>query len=118
MRDLPEPELHAADAVLHRIAYEVQHCEVILRGIETAVAEMIANRRAESGSHALQDIDLLGQSLADIATCLTGMADQLGSTPPVDARRLLAPLRLDDLYQRLGGKVAMELRPEERIALF
>ena len=118
MRDLPDPQVHTARDVLQRAAVEVQRCEVILRGIETAVAPMIARQRGSGGSPALQDIDLLGQSLADIATCLAGLAGQPGADAEIDARSLLAPLRLDDLYQRLGGRVAVGLRPEDRIALF
>ncbi|MDT8856018.1 hypothetical protein RNZ50_13550 [Paracoccaceae bacterium Fryx2] len=118
MRPCPEPQVQSAGDVLARAALEVQRCEVMLRRIETAVAPMIAAERREGCSHALQDIDLLGQSLADIATCLTGVAGQLPPGASVDARSLLAPLRLDDLCQRLGGLMAVDLRPEERIALF
>ena len=118
MRDLQAPRIHTARDVLCRTAVEVQRCEVILRGIEAAVAPMIAAHHGQSSSHALQDIDLLGQSLADLATCLTGLAAQLGDQAEVDTHRLLAPLRLDDLYLRLGGREAVDLRPEERIALF
>lgn len=118
MRDLQDTRRHPAGDVLDRAAVEVQRCEVILRRVETAVAPMIVASCGQTSSHALQDIDLLGQSLADLATCLSGLAAQLGSGAEVDLRRLLAPLRLDDLYQRLGGQVVLDLSPADRIALF
>lgn len=118
MRALADPRMHPARAVLVRMAVEVQRCEVILRGIETAVAPMIAAPGGPSNSHALQDIDLLGQSLADLAICLTGIAAQLDGGVEVDVHRLLDPLRLDDLHRRLGGRAAVDLSPAERIALF
>ena len=118
MRNLPDPDLHSARDVLERTAVEVQRCEVILRGIETAVGPMMIGACDRSSSHALQDIDLLGQSLADLATCLSGIAAQLGGQDRIDMQRLLAPMRLDDLYCRLGGRVAPDLSPQERVALF
>lgn len=118
MRHLETNRIHSAQDVLCRIALELQRCEVMLRGIETAVTPMIPAQRAQSSSLALQDIDLLGQSLADLATCLTGLSMQVGNRAAVDMLDLLSPLRLDDLYLRLGGSKAVELRPDERIALF
>lgn len=118
MSDLHDPRSHSGRDVLDRIAVEVQRCEVILRSIETGVATMIAASGVQGTSHALQDIDLLGQSLADLATCLSGLAVQVGDSVSVDTHRLLAPLRLDDLHRRIGGRQAMELSPEERVALF
>ena len=118
MRDMPIPRLHSARDVLNRTAVEVQRCEVILRGIETAVAPMLDVLHGHQSSHALQDIDLLGQSLADLATCLAGLAGLLGERIDIDTHDLLAPLRLDDLHRRLGGRVALALSPEERVALF
>ncbi len=118
MRDLPDPRSHSARDVLERLSVEVQRCEVILRGIETAVAPIIAHPGSPRGSHALQDIDLLGQSLADLATCLSGLARQVGQDATVDTHVLLAPLRLDALHRRIGGCRAIELSPDERVALF
>lgn len=118
MRDLPDPRSHSARDVLDRLSIEVQRCEVILRGIETAVAPLIAAPGRQGGSHALQDIDLLGQSLADLATCLSGLSTQVNEDAAVDTHLLLAPLRLDDLHRRLGGRCAPALSPEERVALF
>lgn len=118
MRDAPDPRLHSARDVLNRTAVEVRRCEAILRGIETAVAPMLDTPQARQSRRALQDIDLLGQSLADLATCLAGLAGQLGNRIDIDMPDLLAPLRLDDLHRRLGGRDAIDPSPEARIALF
>ena len=118
MRQLDSDRIHTAQDVLCRIALEVQRCEVMLRGIETAVTPVVTVQGMQGDSLALQDIDLMGQSLADLATCLSGLAVQVGSQGWVDMHDLLAPVRLDDLYLRLGGREVLELRPDERIALF
>ena len=105
-----------------RLVAEVELCIGALHRIETSVAPLIAGAGADLAGHALQDIDLVAQSLADIARCLEDLCDQLASLPPVEARRVLSRLRLDDLARRLAGQPPPGTRqcdrPADRIELF
>ena len=105
-----------------RLVAEVELCIGALHRIEASVAPLIAGTGADLAGHALQDIDLVAQSLADIARCLEDLCDQLASLPPVEARRVLSRLRLDDLARRLAGQTApgtrQDDRPADRIELF
>lgn len=105
-----------------RLVTELELCIGALHRIEASVAPLIAGTQTYLAGHALQDIDLVAQSLADIARCLEDMCDQLASLPIVEARRLLSRLRLDDLARRLAGQTAPGTRqdnqPKDRIELF
>lgn|GEM_PF-2132842 len=105
-----------------RLVTELELCIGALHRIEASVAPLIAGTQTDLAGHALQDIDLVAQSLADIARCLADLCGQLASLPPVEARRLLSRLRLDDLARRLAGQTApgtrQDERPNDRIELF
>lgn len=90
----PEP---ARDMLL-RTADEVERCRLLVRQIEAAIAPMIASRIVVGV--APQALDLLDQTLADLATCVSGLARGL----PDDT--VLAMLRLDDVRRRLTGQEA------------
>ena len=96
--------------LLQRIAAELARCQSLLDRIELSVQVIIAApspdllisaRRSE-----LQDIDLLGQSLGDLAVCLRSVAASptLHAAADLDAGLVLGDLRLQDLRQRLVGR--------------
>ena len=109
--------------LLHRIAAELAHCQSLLDRIEHSVQVIIAApspglllsaRRSE-----LQDIDLLGQCLGDLALCLRSAAASppLEAAADLDAGFVLGELRLLDLRHRLVGR--QSAAPEvERVELF
>jgi hypothetical protein len=109
--------------LLHRIAAELARCQSLLDRIEHSVQVIMAApspgmilsaRRSE-----LQDIDLLGQSLGDLALCLRSAAATvpLSAAADLDAGFVLGELRLQDLRHRLVGRPGAA--PEvERIELF
>ena len=96
--------------LLQRLSEEMGTCARLLTAIESEVAVMIqtAPLRSRPAPEALQKIDLLAQTLAELSICLAG----LGKTPfPVPASAdwaepALAALRLDDLRRRLTGQGA------------
>ena len=109
--------------LLLRIAAELAHCQSLLDRIEHSVQVIIAApspglllsaRRSE-----LQDIDLLGQCLGDLALCLRSAAASppLGSAADLDAGFVLGELRLQDLRHRLVGRQGVA-PGAERIELF
>ena len=109
--------------LLQRIAAELSRCQSLLDRIEHSVqvimtapspGMILSARRSE-----LQDIDLLGQSLGDLALCLrcAAASPPLETAADLDAGFVLSELRLQDLRHRLVGRqgVAPEV---ERIELF
>ena len=109
--------------LLQRIAAELARCQSLLDRIEHSVqvimaapspGQLLCARRSE-----LQDIDLLGQCLGDLALCLRSAAASptLGAAADLDAGFVLGDLRLQDLRHRLVGRQATG--PEaDRIELF
>lgn len=110
--------LVAAATIARRLVAEVERAEEALLRVEDSIAPLITQDSPAVASHALQDIDLVVQSLADIARCLDGLSRHLPPLVVVDAQTLLAPLRLDDVVRRLSGKPVVPLPPDARIALF
>lgn len=118
MRGAPDPVPQPPAAVLRRVAAELAQCQSMLHGIEDVLAPLLAVHPLPGDGHTLQDIDLLCQTLTDLATCIDALAQTLPGAPAVDAHRLLAPLRLADLARRLGGQSAATLHADARVALF
>lgn len=95
--------LHAdtirAGDLLHRAAREIGLCRTLVSTVEHAVEHLPG-----AGWHPdLQGIDLLHQTLDDIAALLRSIAET-GPVGPVvieDADRLIAPLRLGAVRARL-----------------
>jgi hypothetical protein len=106
----------SARALLLRAADEVTRCRQIVARIETTLAPMI-----ESGSidrTTPQAIDLLDQMLADLVTCVAGLARHLPEETEIAAGPVLALLRLDDLRRRLAGEKIPPKQPVEGVSLF
>lgn len=109
--------------LLHRIAAELARCQTLLDRIEHSVqiimsapspGQILTARRSE-----LQDFDLLGQCLGDLALCLRSAAASptLGAAADLDIAFVLGELRLDDLRHRLVGRQGT-VAEVERIELF
>jgi hypothetical protein len=97
MTQLPEPI--RAGQLLHRAAREIALCRSLVSTVEHAFEHLPG-----SGWHPdLQGIDLLHQTLDDIATLLRSVADEgrLDALVFEDADRLIAPLRLGAVRARL-----------------
>jgi hypothetical protein len=98
--------------LLQRIAAELLHCQAILARIEHSVHAALQVPTPVSPpitwQSNLQDIDLLEQNLGDLAMCLSAIAGEplLRATADLSAAKVLGPLRLNDLRQRLHGKPA------------
>ncbi len=113
-----DPAGQRPDAILSRVTAELRQCHAMLHGVETAVAPILGAVPTAGNSHALQDIDRLGQTLADLATCLDALGAALCNAPAIDARALLGAVRLDDLAQRLRGRSVPPAPVDARVALF
>lgn len=88
-----------AGELLHRAAREIGLCRALVSTVEHAVEHLPG-----AGWHPdLQGIDLLHQTLDDIATLLRSVADEgrLDDLVFQDADRLIAPLRLGAVRARL-----------------
>lgn len=118
MTERPEPDWQGPDAILRRIGGELAQCQAMLHGLEQAVGPHLAGPLAADTSRALQDIDRLGQTLADLTTCLDLLAGELEGAAGIDARHLWGAMRLDDLARRLGGRPVPPAPPDARVALF
>ena len=118
MKPPAAPIWHSPDALLRRVAAELAQCQTMLHGLEEAVGPHMTGSLAADHIHTLQDIDRLSQTLGDLATCLGVLATDLEGAAAIDARRLLAAMRLDALAQRLGGGAVQSAPADTRIALF
>lgn len=118
MKPPPDPVWQRPDAILQRMVAELAKCQTMLHGVETVVGPLVAARVTSASSHALQDIDRLGQTLADLATCLGVLAANLDGSSEIDARQILQAMRLDDLAQRLAGRAVVPTPTDARVALF
>lgn len=90
--------MHAAD-LLNRAAQEIGHCRTMVSTVEQAVEHL-----HHSGAYPdLQGIDLLHQTLDDIAVLLRELASTRSLAPLVieDAEPLLMSLRLGAVRARL-----------------
>lgn len=88
-----------AGDLLHRAAHEIGLCRALVSTVEHAVEHL-----HDSGCYPdLQGIDLLHQTLDDIAALLRAIAEAGPFAPLVieDAEPLLAPLRLGAVRARL-----------------
>lgn len=94
----PADSIRAAD-LLMRAAREIGQCRSLVSAVEHAVEHLPG-----AGWHPdLQGIDLLHQTLEDIAALLCAIAEA-GPIAPIeisDADRLIAPLRLGAVRARL-----------------
>ena len=114
----PEPNSQTSAHLLFQSAEVLLSCVDSVTRIEALIVPMIDHGVAGLDQAVLQEIDLLGQSLVDISTCLSRLALALMKAGPVDADAILAPLRLNDLRSRLVGNGPEKRDPQDRVALF
>lgn len=112
----PLPDSEPARDLLLRAADEVALCRLLVARVEAALAEKI--EQGMLGGEAPQALDLLDQILADLATCVAGLANGLPSETMLAPGPVLARLRLDDLRRRLTGSGGSEDPPAARASLF
>lgn len=113
-----ESDWQDPDAILRRIGAELVQCRAMLHGLELAFGPHLAGPLAAGTSRALQDVDRLDQTLADLTTCLDLLAVEIDGAAKIDARNLLGAMRLDDLARRLAGRPVLPSPPDARVALF
>lgn len=104
--------------LLHRAAEVLRDCETSVAAIETVVAPLADRGISARDRMTLQDIDLVRQRLGDLATCLSGIADQQSRNVQFDAAAILAPLRLDGLRDRLCGLESEAVARQSRCEIF
>ena len=114
----PEPNSQAPAHLLFQSAEVLLSCADSVTRIEALIGPMIDRGVAGLDRAVLQEVDLLGQSLVDISTCLSRLALALMRVEPVDVHAILAPLRLNDLRSRLVGDGPEKRDLQDRVALF
>jgi hypothetical protein len=112
----PTPEAGSAGDLLLRAAGEVALCRLLIARIEDELAPLIATGVIEG--RAPQAIDLLDQTLGDLATLFAGLARALPEGTTLTFGPVLALLRLDDVRRRMSGDAGRADRPEDTVALF
>lgn len=117
---------------LERSARILADCAELVMQVEEGVAPLVASvpdlplgdgalRQAIRGHVvSLQSIDLLSQTLADMALWLDGLAAAArpGAPLPLDASGALRPLRLTDVRHRLQGQALSAEPPQSEPLLF
>ena len=116
MTSQPNPIL-AAD-LLDRVAHEIELCRVLVTSVENAVERLPDPTSLPD----LQDIDLLHQTLGDLAYLLRAMAESDIIAPMVfdNVDPLLAPVRLGALRTRLRNphNAPYHARRDQHVELF
>lgn len=105
-----------ASLLLSRVEAELGGCRVILARIEAAVETLLqsGNIALDDPLHVveMQNIDLLDQTIADLAICLQDIAaaPPIGTAQPLRVAHITRRMRLAGLRDRLGGRTT----PAER----
>jgi hypothetical protein len=94
------------DQLLHRCVAELRLCNDILSRVEDGVIPIISSPISAELRIGLQDMDLLRQSIEDLAQYIAGIADSMGGTQQVDTYDILRAIKLQSLRTRLGGGTA------------
>lgn len=104
--------------LLFRSAEALRTCADSVTRIEAVIGSMIEFGTSGLDTSGIQEIDLLGQSLLDIATCLSQLALAHLRAEPIDENVILAPLRLNDMRSRLVGNGPEKREQLDRVGLF
>lgn len=103
-----EPGRIAAAALFGRTARELQHCADKLREVEGCLLPLLCPDEGPSGPGAptpeVQNIDLLVQSLEDLAGLMNALAVAPGAEARLDTGEALSRMRLFDLRGRMAGE--------------
>jgi hypothetical protein len=113
-------ETLAPASVLRRVAAELDGCQHLLTRIETAFHATRTEANPLHGQHIgqVQDIDLLGQILADLTHVLLICSDEpsVRAAQQFENAEALSVLRLNDLRLRLAGTPGKA--PVDRVEFF
>ena len=108
--------------VFARSATELAGCVRIMRDIEARLLPVVVHAASQDegavANSALQDIDLLVQTLEDLELLMSGLAGTDGAEALLQAQFPLSRMRLFDLRQRIAGATSAESTAVERISLF
>ncbi|NKB16847.1 MAG: hypothetical protein HC774_08345 [Sphingomonadales bacterium] len=108
--------------VFTRSATELEGCVATLRDIESRLLPVVVHAVShdESGTinQALQDIDLLVQTLEDMAVLMAGLATTDGARGQLQAHATLSKMQLFDLRQRIAGATTASINPADRVSFF
>lgn len=97
----PTPE-----QLLHRCAAELRLCNEILTRVEDGVIPIISSPISAQLRIGLQDMDLLRQSIDDLAQTIGGLAKAMANHDPIDQDQILRAVKLQSMRLRLGGGYA------------
>ena len=109
---MQQPSLIATAPLVQRIAAELLQCRAILSRIEHSVHAALEATPPQvpalSWQKNMQEIDLLEQTLGDLALCLSALAAEpaLRDAPDLRYAHVLGRLRLEGLRHRLHGRPA------------
>lgn len=116
--------IHLADdatsssVLLRRMAKVLFNCVDAVERIECLIAPLTLVGSSKDHRLSLQEIDLLRQTLADIATGMTRLSDYQDENRPVDAEKILFALQLNDLKRQLMGHDSKVRNPQPDCTLF
>lgn len=94
------------EQLLHRCVAELRMCNHILTRVEDGVIPIISSPISAELRIGLQDMDLLRQSIEDLAQYIAGIADSMEGAQQVDQDEILRAIKLQSLRTRLGGGMA------------
>ncbi len=98
IRAVPTPE-----DLLHRCAAELRLCNEILTRVEDGVIPIITSPISAQLRIGLQDMDLLRQSIEDLAQFMGGLAQAIAGSDRIDQDDILRAVKLQSMRTRLGG---------------
>ena len=108
--------------LLIRLSEEMATCAQLLTAIEFEVAGMIqaVPVRNSPAPEALQNIDLLAQTLGDLTACLAGLGTVALPAPAATdwAEPALGAIRLEDLRRRLTGQAVRQDPAQHAVEFF
>lgn len=106
-----------AEQLLHRCVAELDRCTEVLAHLEDSLIPIISGPMSAQTRVGLQDLDLLRQSIEDIAHFMGGLAHAMGGPDQIDTEMILRTVKLQSMRVRLGGGEA-PARPTENFVEF
>ncbi len=91
------------EQLLHRCAAELHLCNEILTRVEDGVIPIISSPISAQLRIGLQDMDLLRQSIDDLAQTIGGLAKAMADPDHIDQTEILRAVKLQSMRLRLGG---------------
>lgn len=91
------------EQLLHRCVTELRLCNDILTRVEDGVIPIISSPISAQLRIGLQDMDLLRQSIEDLAQYIGGLATAMADPDRIDPDEILGVIKLQSMRLRLGG---------------